>query len=140
MRSNDRLAEAAAFDNTLHARLAAGFLADSDIPAVIDSSEIDDPFRNARGHARVRLLVPLGRVDEARDLLVDAMGPDDRVPLEALEPLDPRVHRRPLWVSAVALLLVVAIGFAAVPPSFRVPGLFLFAVAHLAWRRRRRPS
>ena len=66
--------EAATFDNTLHARLAAGFLADADIPALVDSSQVDDPFRNTGPSARVRLLVPSGRLDEARGRIVGGMS------------------------------------------------------------------
>jgi hypothetical protein len=74
--------------------------------------------------SRLILIVPGPDADEAQDLLAE-MATDQQEQLEA---------RRPWWVPAVALLVVVGLIWAAVP-RFLWPWILLIAlVGFLLWR------
>src|SRR5712691_12217988 len=128
-RIDPHLVEAATFADGLHAKLAAGYLADWDIPALIQAAGIDDPFRAAGASAPVRLLVPVDRLDEAQALLSVPIWEPDQEPLELM------VHRRPSWVYPVALLLLIGMVIAAVPGLIRIPALATALVGYVVWRK-----
>ena len=65
------------------AELAAGRLRESGIDArVIDQSYRQEPVPSVRSFANVRVLVPAGRVTEARALLAEAAEPPDETESE----------------------------------------------------------
>jgi len=116
----------AEFLDPWEARLARHYLEDAGIEARLEETGPDRRLTGEGGRL-VRLIVPADDADEAHVLLAEM--DEDR--LEPGEPLEPR---RPMWVPAVALLVVVGLIWAAVP-RFLWPWILLIAlVGFLLWR------
>jgi len=110
----------AEFADRWDAGLARRYLEDAGIEARLEES---GSHLTGEG-SRLVLIVSGSDADEARDLLAD-------LETGGWEPL---VDRRPWWVPAVALLVVVGLIWAAVP-SFLWPWILLIAlVGFLLWR------
>lgn len=110
----------AEFRSAWEARIARDSLADAGIEAWLAG-----PEGGALGESgRTRLLVAAEAAEEARDVLATTEpGVDDELP-----------RRRPLWVPAVAALVLVGLVWASVP-GFLWPWLLLAAlVGFLLWR------
>ncbi|HYZ11373.1 MAG TPA: DUF2007 domain-containing protein [Actinomycetota bacterium] len=122
----NRDAVVAEFVDPWEARLARHYLEDAGIEARLEDSGRDRHL-TGEGVRLVRLLVPADHADEAQVLLAEMED-------ERLEPEEPLESRRPLWVPAVALLVVVGLVWAAVP-QFLWPWILLSAlVGFLLWR------
>ena len=116
----------AEFVDPWEARLARHYLEDAGIDARLEESGPDRRLAGEGGRL-VRLIVPAPDAEEAEDLLaeMDARRGEPQEPMEA---------RRPLWVPAVALLVVVGLIWAAVP-QFLWPWILLAAlIGFLLWR------
>ena len=113
----------AEFVDPWEARLARHYLEDAGIEARLEETGSDRRLTGEGGRL-VRLIVAAPDAEEAEDLLAEMETGRE-------EPLDPR---RPIWVSAVALLVVVGLIWAAVP-RFLWPWILLIAlVGFLLWR------
>jgi Putative prokaryotic signal transducing protein len=113
----------AEFADPWEARLARHYLEDAGIEARLEEA---GPDRHLTGEGRrlVRLIVAAPDAEEAEDLLAEKDAGRE-------EPLD---ARRPWWVPAVALLVVVGLIWAAVP-RFLWPWILLTAlVGFMLWR------
>jgi hypothetical protein len=116
----------AEFVDPWEARLARHFLEDYGIDARLEDAR-PDPHLTGEGGRLVRLIVPADDADEAHVLLAE-MTEEDHEPEQPLE------VRRPLWIPAVALLVLVGLVWAAVP-RFLWPWILLAAlVGFLLWR------
>jgi hypothetical protein len=116
----------AEFADPWEARLARHYLEDAGIEARLEQAGPDRRLTGEGGRL-VRLLVPVDDADEAAVLLAEM---DE----ERLEPEPAMEAHRPLWVSAVALLVVVGLVWAAVP-RFLWPWILLIGlVGFLLWR------
>jgi hypothetical protein len=131
-RSDPHLVVAATFADRWHAEVAAGYLIEFDIPARVEPTSAEDPFRAVGAAGAVKLLVPADRLAEAHGLLAETMPePDD-------EDWPGRAgHGRPVWVYPVALVLLIGLLVAAIPASMRVPALAIAVVGLLVWRKTR---
>jgi hypothetical protein len=113
----------AEFADPWEARLAHHYLEDAGIEARLEEAGPDRRLTGEGGRV-VRLIVAAPDAEEAEGLLAE-MVIEDEAPLEP---------RRPLWVAAVALLVVVGLIWAAVP-AFLWPWILLVAlVGFLLWR------
>jgi hypothetical protein len=113
----------AEFADPWEARLAHHYLEDAGIEARLEEAGPDRRLTGEGGRV-VRLVVAAPNADEAQDLLAE-MATDQQEQLEA---------RRPWWVPAVALLVVVGLIWAAVP-RFLWPWILLIGfVGFLVWR------
>jgi hypothetical protein len=113
----------AEFADPWEARLARHYLEDAGIEARLEDA---GPDRRITGEVagRLRLVVAGPDADEARDLLaeMEAGGQEELI------------DRRPWWVPAVALLVVVGLIWTAVP-RFLWPWILLIGlVGFLLWR------
>jgi hypothetical protein len=110
----------AEFADRWDAGLARHYLEDAGIDA-----RLEEGGSHLTGEgSRLILIVPGPDADEARDLLAEMDAGRE-------EPLD---GRRPWWVPAVALMVVVGLVWAAVP-RFLWPWILLIAlVGFLVWR------
>ena len=116
----------AEFVDPWEARLARHYLADAGIEARLEEIGPDRRLTGEGGRL-VRLIVAAPDAEEAQDLLTEMDAARD----DPGEPLEPR---RPMWVPAVALLVVVGLVWAAVP-RFLWPWILLAAlVGFLLWR------
>jgi len=113
----------AEFADSWEAQFARHYLEDAGIEARLEEAGPDRRF-TGEGGRMVRLIVASSDADEAKDLLAE-------METEGWEPL---VARRPMWVPAVALLVVVGLIWAAVP-RFLWPWILLIGfVGFLVWR------
>lgn len=113
----------AEFTDPWEARLARHYLADAGIEARLESTGPDRRL-TGEGGGRLRLVVPSLAAEEARDLL-EEMEEGRHEELRS---------RRPLWIPAVAALVIVGLVWAAVP-GFLWPWILLAAlVGFLLWR------
>src|ERR687892_66809 len=116
----------AEFVDPWEARLARHFLEDYGIDARLEDAGPDRHLTGEGGRV-VRLIVPADDADEAHVLLAEMTEEDH-------EPEQPMEVRRPLWIPAVALLVLVGLVWAAVP-RFLWPWILLAAlVGFLLWR------
>lgn len=113
----------AEFLDPWEARLARHYLEDAGIEARLEEAGPDRRLTGEGGRL-VRLIVPADTAEEAQDLLAEMDAGRE----------EPPEDRRPLWVPAVALLVVVGLVWAAVP-RFLWPWILLIAlVGFLLWR------
>lgn len=113
----------AEFADPWEARLARHYLEDAGIEARLEEAGPDRRLTGEGGRL-VRLIVAAPDAEEAEDLLTEMETGRE-------EPLD---SRRPVWVPAVALLVVVGLIWTAVP-RFLWPWILLIAlVGFLLWR------
>jgi hypothetical protein len=113
----------AEFADPWEARLARHYLEDAGIEARLEEAGPDRRLTGEGGRL-VRLIVAAPDAEEAEDLLaeMEAGGQEELI------------ARRPWWVPAVALLVVVGLIWAAVP-RFLWPWILLIGlVGFLLWR------
>jgi hypothetical protein len=110
----------AEFLDPWEAQLARHSLADAGVDAWLEGP---GPERRllGEGTGRIRLLVPFSAADEARELLAAQEEPAS-------------AGRRPMWITAVAAVVLVGLVWAAVP-RFLWPWILLAGfVGFLLWR------
>jgi hypothetical protein len=110
----------AEFLDPWEAHLARHSLSDAGLDAWLEGP---GPERRllGEGTGRIRLLVPYGAADEARELLAAHEEPASEI-------------RRPMWITAVAAVVLVGLVWAAVP-RFLWPWILLAGfVGFLLWR------
>jgi len=126
------------FVHPWEADLARDYLADQGIPAWVETSGLDNPYRlPAAGMGLVRLYVSADRAEEARSLLAqlsasekaDISVPPDRQEQER----EGQFVRRPLWPTALGVAVVVALSVSAIPHRLRLPALVVVLLAGVLW-------
>jgi hypothetical protein len=134
-------AEPILVDSFVHpweADLAREYLSEDGIPAWVEKSGLDNPYRVAAGGmGLVGLYVPANRAEEARTLLARlaaAGGGVSAVPAEGQEVgANGGVRREPPWRVGAGGAVVVALAVSAVLGRLPIPGLVVVAVAVLLW-------
>jgi hypothetical protein len=133
----------ATFVRAWEADLARNYLVDVGVPAWVETSGLDNPYRlPAGGMGLLRLYVAADRTEEARRLLAqlsaagegNIAGPPDRQERER----EGKFRRRPLWPTAGGVAVLVVLAVTAIPHGFRVPVLIITVLASVIWSLLRR--
>lgn len=118
------------FPSAWEADIARRYLEDAGIPAWLDDDAAGEQVTQLEAPAAVVLYVSPDDEDDARAILqhVDPLEDDDLAAARA------SFGRRPLWVAAVALLVVVGMVITAVPQVLWVPLLALAILGLVLWQ------
>ncbi|MGH2724713.1 MAG: hypothetical protein ACRDI0_10725 [Actinomycetota bacterium] len=106
------------------AEVARQSLEQAGIPAWVEGSGLDDPYRGGP----VSLMVPVEWAEDAHLALAEPVEDDEE------ETLRPARRRRPLWVAVVATLVVAGLAIPSVPRFLWVPILLVTFIGLLLWQ------
>ncbi|HEX2030319.1 MAG TPA: hypothetical protein VHL78_02805 [Actinomycetota bacterium] len=117
------------FPSAWEAEMARRYLDEAGISAWLDELVPDHPGHLGEGRP-VRLYVSREDEDDALAILEDTDPADD----DDLEAARAAQRRRPLWIAAVALLVLVGMVIAAVPQVLWVPLLAVAFFGVILWQ------